>query len=578
MIKTRHSQSSQLGFFDQQSHPVATAIDAAFDAFKQATRVIIVSPAEHLPATAMQQLLMFIFLLIISASVVTRGEPCASRKYDHDSVVCVCNATYCDSFDSINPSPPNIVQAFVSSRSGLRFERKEIRVTQESESTTNHKFDIEVTINSSERFQNITGFGAAFTDAAGVSTRSLQDSLQDKVISQYWSPKGLRYNLARVVIGGCDFSTRNYTYDDVEEEDFDLEHFSLTQEDHQLKIPLIKKAREMSGEPVLLFGSAWSAPAWMKTNNRLNGRGWLKGDTQGKYYRTWANYYVKFLQAYQKESIDFWGLTTGNEPINGFMSHFAFNCLGFTPASQRDFVKYHLGPALNSSGYGNISLMMLDDQRYLLPYWPKIVLDDAEAAKYISGVALHWYGDKLAPASWLTRLQNQYPDKFILNTEATNMGKPKLGDWARGVAYLKSVLTDLNNWMVGWVEWNFALDLEGGPNWVDNWCDAPIIVNGSSNEFYKQPMYYALAHVTRFVPRGSSRVGVQVKDNSWRFPWKTNVEAGAFLTPATDRVIILLNDYSSDKLALIKETDTGIQYQFTVPAKSFVTFYRDEKK
>ena len=526
----------------------------------------------------MKHLLFYSTLVIISISLVTHADRCAPRKYGYDSIVCVCNVTYCDSFESISPSPSNTVQAFVSSRGGLRFERSEIRVTQGFSRPVNAKFDIEVTIDSSKQFQSIKGFGAAFTDAAGLSTKALKDPLQEKVIHQYWSNRGLRYNLARVVIGGSDFSARNYTYNDVSFEDFDLKQFSLTEEDHQLKIPLIKKAREISDEQVLLFASAWSAPPWMKTNNQINGRGWLKGDTKGKYYRTWANYYVKFLQAYEEEGIKFWALTTGNEPVNGFVPHFPFNCLAFSPSSQRDFVKYHLGPLLNSTGYGNISLIMLDDARYLLPIWPRVVLKDPEAGKYITGIGLHWYHDKYTPVSLVTRTHNEYPDKFILNTEATHIGKPKLGDWARGVAYLKSVLSDLNNWMVGWVEWNFALDLQGGPNWVNNFCDAPIIVNASSNEFYKQPMYYALAHVTRFVPRGSIRVGVNVKDNSWKPPFTTNVAAGAFLTPSTDKVIILLNEYSTDKHALIKELDSGIQYQFTVPAKSFVTFYRDEKK
>ena len=48
--------------------------------------------------------------------------------------------------------------------------------------------------------------------------------------------------------------------------------------------------------------------------------------------------------------------------------------------------------------------------------------------------------------------------------------------------------------MTGWTDWNLCLDLTGGPNWVGNTVDAPIIVNATSQEYYKQPMFYAMAH------------------------------------------------------------------------------------
>lgn len=53
---------------------------------------------------------------------------------------------------------------------------------------------------------------------------------------------------------------------------------------------------------------------------------------------------------------------------------------------------------------------------------------------------------------------------------------------------------DLEHWVTGWTDWNLALNMEGGPNWVHNYVDSPIIVNAEKDEFYKQPMFYAMGH------------------------------------------------------------------------------------
>lgn len=56
------------------------------------------------------------------------------------------------------------------------------------------------------------------------------------------------------------------------------------------------------------------------------------------------------------------------------------------------------------------------------------------------------------------------------------------------------LVQDLNNWVGGWVDWNIALNTQGGYSWFMNFVDSPIIVETNLNEFFKQPMYYVLAH------------------------------------------------------------------------------------
>lgn len=81
-----------------------------------------------------------------------------------------------------------------------------------------------------------------------------------------------------------------------------------------------------------------------------------------------------FLDEYAKQGVNIWALTTQNEPTTGFIYDYKWQTTGFTPELQRDFVKLDLGPALENSSHKNVRLMILDDQRYMLPLWAQIVI------------------------------------------------------------------------------------------------------------------------------------------------------------------------------------------------------------
>lgn len=107
-----------------------------------------------------------------------------------------------------------------------------------------------------------------------------------------------------------------------------------------------------------------------------------------------------------------------------------------------------------------------------------------------------------------------------------------LGDWGRAESYMLDLIQNYQHWMTGFTDWNLVLDRQGGPNWVRNFVDAPIIVNPETDEFYKQPTYYALAHFSKFIPPGSMRIGTE----------NTNYEDGvAFLTPENEIVFVMYN-------------------------------------
>lgn len=106
----------------------------------------------------------------------------------------------------------------------------------------------------------------------------------------------------------------------------------------------------------------------------------------------------RFLQEYQKYNITFWGLTAQNEPTDGYIFKHFFQAMGFTPEQQRDFIKLDLGPALHNSSFGNIKLMILDDNRLLLPYWAEQV---SVLTKHISLPSEYMYNGEYSMSVYL---------------------------------------------------------------------------------------------------------------------------------------------------------------------------------
>ncbi|KAH7962396.1 hypothetical protein HPB52_015885 [Rhipicephalus sanguineus] len=514
------------------------------------------------------------------ANVVVAPK-CQRRDYGRGSYVCVCNVTYCDYIGDIAPLQNGSAVAFESTKAGLRFAKSVVPLGRAPDDGNSNK-TLLIVIDSSKEYQEVFGFGGAFTDAAGINVKSLPANMQDDILKSYYAIEGIGYTIGRIPLASCDFSTRKYTYDD-SPGDLELTNFTLAQEDFDLKIPYIKKALSLSSEPAWFFGSSWSSPAWMKTNNELEGRGFLIGEPGGPYYKAWAKYYVRFVQEYERLGIPIRGLTTQNEPTTGFVPGFRWQTLGFTVNNQRDFVKLDLGPALAEAGYGvdKLQLMILDDNRIVLPHWTDVVLGDPGAAKYVSGVAVHWYMDSFIGPSVLDKVHESFPDKFILGTEACTgaaikpENKVKLGSWERAELYARDILEDFNHWVSGWTDWNLALDTEGGPNWANNFVDSPIIVNASAQEFYKQPMYYALGHFSKALPRGSVRIHSQLEQPSFQVAMNTTatmLEYAAFKTPDSALVVIVLNRDNNEFTLKIKDASGTGSVQKVIKERSITTF------
>ncbi|KAG8230905.1 hypothetical protein J437_LFUL002937 [Ladona fulva] len=503
-----------------------------------------------------------------SGSAEQKG--CVSRYYGDDSIVCVCNATYCDTLEAPQKGPIGAYALYSSSKDGLRF-RHSTGNFSSTPSKESKAGTIVFTVDRTIRYQKVIGFGGAMTDAAGINIASLSEGAQDLLLRSYFSEEGLEFNVVRIPMGGSDFSTRPYSYDD-ESMDVNLTHFKLAKEDTKYKIPFLERLIKMSPKEILLFGSVWSAPKWMKTNGDFIGKGRLKDE----YYQLWADYFIKFLNEYESRGFKFWGITTQNEPTDGNLPNFSFNCMGWTADQTRKWVAENLGPTLHANGYEDLQLLVMDDSRFSLPSWPNTLFADDLVKKYATGIAVHWYVDFVLGPRVLNETHYLHPDKFLMYTEACNGDLPGehnvlLGSWLRGEKYAHSVIETMNNWVTGWVDWNFALDLTGGPNWAKNNVDAAVIVNASADEFYKQPMFYALGHFAKFVPNGSQRVDLRGEEKVENAKATGDVEGIAFVTEENSTVVVLLNRGAEDATAVISDPERG-ELTENLPANSINTF------
>lgn len=199
-----------------------------------------------------------------------------------------------------------------------------------------------VFVDSRKTYQTFLGIGGAITDSAAETFAKMPPAKQQEILTAYFDVKdGIGYTLARTNIHSCDFSSGSYTY--VTEGDKDLKSFSVAH-DKEFRLPLIKKAMTAAGGKLTLYASPWSPPAFMKdSNNMLRG-----GKLKPEFYQAWANYFVKFIKAYQAEGVPLWGLSIQNEP----MATQKWESCIYTAEEERDFLKNHLGPTLKKSRAG----------------------------------------------------------------------------------------------------------------------------------------------------------------------------------------------------------------------------------
>ncbi len=358
-----------------------------------------------------------------------------------------------------------------------------------------------VFVDPTHSFQTILGIGGAITDASAETFAKMPADAQKKLLTAYYDKvNGIGYTLARTNIHSCDFSSSSYTY--VADGDKELKTFNIDH-DRQYRIPLIKKAIVASGGKLTMFVSPWSPPAWMKDNNSMIQGGKLLP----QFRQSWANYFIKFINAYQKEGIPIWGLTLQNEP----MAKQTWESCYFSAEDERDFIKTYLGPTLAKQGMADKKLLAWDHNRDLIYQTASTILNDKEAAKYIWGIGYHWYETWTGSAMMfdnVRRVAETFPDKKLMFTEGCTdrFDANRINEWALGEVYGHSMINDFNNGTVGWTDWNILVDENGGPNHVGNFCFAPVIGDTKKGELTFTNSFYYIGHFSKFIRPGARRI------------------------------------------------------------------------
>jgi glucosylceramidase len=397
--------------------------------------------------------------------------------------------------------------------------------------TENDNFTISV--NENETYQNIDGFGFSLTGGSSFLINNMSASSRSDLLNELFGSgdESIATSYLRISIGASDLDTGVFSYNDLPagDEDPNLNNFSINPDRAHL-IPVLKEILEINPD-IKIMGSPWSAPVWMKTNGNSVG-----GELKLEHYSTYADYFVKYIQAMEAEGITIDAITVQNEPENPFNNP----SMVMTSPQQADFIGNHLGPAFENA---NINTKIIAfDHNPDNPDYPISVLNDANANPYVDGSAFHLYAGQI---NNLSLVRNAHPDKNIYFTEQW-IGAP--GNFAEDLKWhtRELIVGATRNWSKNVLQWNLAADPNNDPH-TDGGCTeclGAITIDG--NSVVRNPAYYIIAQVSKFVPPNS----VRIESN-----YSTDLPNVAFKTPEGQVVVVVLNN-------------TGAQQNFNINVDS----------
>jgi glucosylceramidase len=409
-----------------------------------------------------------------------------------------------------------------------------------------------ITIDASQKFQEIEGFGAALTgSSAYLINRKLSAGSRATLLDDLFDPvKGIGMTYLRVTMGASDFSLEDFTYDDRAsgETDFDLAHFTIDKDLDDV-VPVLKAINGVSGD-VRIMATPWSPPAWMKTNASLIG-GKLRTDC----YAVYADYFVRYIQAFKNEGISIDAITPQNEPL---FSTAPYPCMDMQPGEQATFIKDHLGPAFEAAALA--TKIIVYDHNWDHPEYATAVLNDGGAKAYVAGSAFHGYGGNV---SAMTTVHATHPDRGLYFTEVTGTDQFTVFSdnmqWNMDNVFIGT----MKNWSKTALLWNLALDENHGPK--NNGCAdcrGVITINASGN-VTRNVEYYSIGHFSKFIRPGANRVASSISSGI------NGVNFVAFVNADGGRVLVISYSGSDNPQVVVNEGDT--QFTYVLSPKSVTT-------
>ncbi|XP_055318388.1 lysosomal acid glucosylceramidase-like [Sitodiplosis mosellana] len=452
---------------------------------------------------------LFIVSLVVCLSLAEQtSRPCLPRWLDKDSLVCVCTSAYCDTLETPEPIAKNDYVFVSSSEDGDRFNFILGKFPRRNRySSMPAPLDVSKTyvkIKDIINGRQFHGMGGTYTGSTAYVTSLMSTTLQRHVYKSFYSPNnGTNLSIVRVPIG----STKNkvgkqWTYNENPPNDSRLTNFSAFNREDRLRLCQLKQLKRIAKNPSIEFMAVASkAPEWM-TRTILNGK---RNVLKREFYQTWADYHLKYLQMMDNECIRFSSISTGQRPDSSYNSP-EYSPLAWDPYEQGKWLANNLGPTLRASNFSNITIIAYDDSRQSIPYFASSMnVGDKNAMRFVDAIGIQNEKNRYYLSTVLDLTYAAFPSKAILNTESS-FPDVKLGSWNNAEALALDIIDNLQHDSLGYIVNNLILNLDGGPGITGEKQDAPILVSKDSTEFYKQPMFYVLAHFSKYITPGSVRL------------------------------------------------------------------------
>ncbi|MET9830402.1 discoidin domain-containing protein [Streptomyces sp. NPDC006385] len=460
---------------------------------------------------------------------------------------------------SAEAAPGTKASVWVTNPSTKTYLAKQPAVTWRTGPAPSGTEDSTITVDTTRKYQPMTGFGASFTDSSAwlVGTK-LNSSQRNALMRDLFSRRdGIGLSALRQPMGATDFTVNgNYSYDDMPagQEDPTLANFTIAH-DRSYTIPLLKQARQINPR-LSLMATPWSPPGWMKTSDSMNG-GRLKPDA----YQPLADYFAKFLKAYAAAGVPVRYITPQNEPLHEPSTYPGM----YLPADQaKTFVTDYLAPTLRKQGLSTGILGY--DHNWDVTSYPESFYADPATAQQVTGTAWHCYAGGPEAVVAQTVVHNDYPNKPAFQTECSG-GNWEGDEQGAFAGVMDNVINGPRNWAQSIIRWNIALDAGDGP--TNNGCQGcrPVVTVSPNTDgkwtYTPTADYWGLAHASKFVQPGARRVASNTLG-------KGSIEDVAFTNPDGSTALVTYNSGSTARTFTVGWGDHHFTY--TLAAGAAATF------
>lgn len=470
------------------------------------------------------------------------------------AIAMLCTVLACSNKNTVNQPPPEEIPPADTSNAKIVYWQtasdessllKRMPAVPYITSTNAHPT---IEIDTTQSFQSMDGFGYTLTGGSATLINNMSAGAKSTLLNELFGAgdNSIHISYLRISIGASDLSANVFTYNDMPpgETDPNLNNFSLDPDKADL-IPLLKEIIAISPE-IKIIATPWTPPVWMKDNANSVG-----GSLKPEYYGAYANYFVKYIQAMKAEGISITAITPQNEPLHPGNNP----SLQMLADEQRDFIKNHLGPAFQNASI--TTKIIVYDHNCDKPEYPLTILNDPAAKAFVDGSAFHLYAGNITA---MAQVHGAHPDKNIYFTEQYTASTGQFGgdlQW-----HLKNLVIGApRNWSKTVFEWNLANDVNFGPHTPGGCttCKGALTIDGSAVK--RNVAYYILAHISKFVPPGSVRVGSNIL---------LGFETVAFKTPSGQKILIVLNENANT--ASLNVRFNGKFATTSLPAGAAATF------